>query len=168
MLSATRRMPSPCHSRLGGQLIARRAVIVSNPATRSEGGKRQRLPRARIALREGELYRVPIPPRPAASQMRECCRSSNSTNSACRCRRRFAQPALALSFPLLIDVRSRPIQHGKPLPAKPVQARDRRPSVELGTAWRTAAGEVCDVVRDPETGWLHAGADPRGRTTRRW
>lgn len=24
-----------------------------------------------------------------------------------------------------------------------------------------AAGAVCAIMRDPKTGWLHAGADPR-------
>ena len=33
--------------------------------------------------------------------------------------------------------------------------------VELWSDVSSAAGAVCAVMRDPETGWLHAGADPR-------
>lgn len=33
--------------------------------------------------------------------------------------------------------------------------------VELWSDLAPAAGAVCAIMRDPETGWLHAGADPR-------
>ena len=33
--------------------------------------------------------------------------------------------------------------------------------VEAWPPVAAAAGAVCAVMRDPETGWLHAGADPR-------
>jgi gamma-glutamyltranspeptidase/glutathione hydrolase len=33
--------------------------------------------------------------------------------------------------------------------------------VELWSDVSAAAGAVCTVMRDPVTGWLHAGADPR-------
>ena len=34
-------------------------------------------------------------------------------------------------------------------------------TVQLWSDLTPAAGAVCAIRRDPETGWLHAGADPR-------
>jgi gamma-glutamyltranspeptidase/glutathione hydrolase len=39
--------------------------------------------------------------------------------------------------------------------------KDLGHTVQLWSSLTPAAGAVCAIRRDPETGWLHAGADPR-------
>ena len=152
---------------LGGTLSSRGSQSRLEPGHPSEvkAGKRPRLtPAPALALHEGELYMGFGTPGGDVQLQAMLQVFLNITEFGMQVQEAIEQPRFGtFLFPNSFS----PFAVGafnmeNRFPEATVQAmKSLGHPAELWTNIAPAAGAVCAVMRDPSTGWLHAGADPR-------
>lgn len=152
---------------LGGTVSSRGAQSRLDPGHPSEvkAGKRPRLtPSPALALRDGDLYMGFGTPGGDVQMQAMLQVFLNVTEFGMQVQQAIEQPRFGtFSFPNSFAPFSvGPFNMESRFPAATVEAMTSLGHpVELWADLAPAAGAVCAVMRDPATGWLHAGADPR-------
>jgi gamma-glutamyltranspeptidase/glutathione hydrolase len=152
---------------LGGTVSSRGAQSRLEPGHPCEvkGGKRPRLtPAPALALREGELFMGFGTPGGDVQMQAMLQVFLNVTEFGMQVQQAIEEPRFGtFLFPNSFSpfaVGAFNMENRFPQATVDAVKRLGHPA-ELWANLAPAAGAVCAVVRDPNTGWLHAGADPR-------